>query len=48
MNDLDALAKLAQALSLRGGHLVFIGEWSHAFVDSIGGLTNRYLLAVQT
>lgn len=29
MNDLDALAKLAQALSPWRAHLVFIGGWSH-------------------
>ena len=29
MNDLDALAKLAQALSPWSAHLVFIGGWAH-------------------
>ena len=29
MNDLDALGKLAQALSPWRGHLVFIGGWAH-------------------
>jgi hypothetical protein len=29
MNDLDALAKLAQALSPWRTHLVFIGGWAH-------------------